>query len=215
MGGVSLAIEPKWDSSVEEPPRQKLATRWQPIVLLEQRTLTAEGTVTASWRTCLCSLYVLPLRNPWSCIFCQIKAIQENCPENQPYHQESEVLERQMLSEEKLVSCNEKLQPPSSLLFSWEEKHSLAGAGGTINSQRQAAVPRCALITWSNTEIPIPKEMSILCFHRGILNVHKSSFSPSCCLLKISSIFCRNVNSSSWRSIPVQKAHFLPQNHTM
>ncbi|XP_053775157.1 nuclear autoantigen Sp-100 isoform X2 [Desmodus rotundus] len=46
--------------------------------------------------------HIDPDRNPWSCIFCQIKAIQENCPENQPYHQESEVLERQMLSEEKL-----------------------------------------------------------------------------------------------------------------
>ncbi|XP_053511250.1 nuclear autoantigen Sp-100 isoform X2 [Artibeus jamaicensis] len=46
--------------------------------------------------------HIDPDRNPWSCIFCQIKAIPKNCPENQPCHQESEVLERQMLSEEKL-----------------------------------------------------------------------------------------------------------------
>uniref|UniRef100_A0A2K5USL7 SP100 nuclear antigen n=1 Tax=Macaca fascicularis TaxID=9541 RepID=A0A2K5USL7_MACFA len=41
-------------------------------------------------------------KNPWSCIFCRIKAIQERCPESQPWHQESEVLMRQMLPEEKL-----------------------------------------------------------------------------------------------------------------
>ncbi|XP_077813977.1 nuclear autoantigen Sp-100 isoform X41 [Macaca mulatta] len=41
-------------------------------------------------------------KNPWSCIFCRIKAIQERCPESQPWHQESEVLMRQMLPEEQL-----------------------------------------------------------------------------------------------------------------
>ncbi|XP_053454238.1 nuclear autoantigen Sp-100 isoform X3 [Nycticebus coucang] len=41
-------------------------------------------------------------RNPWSCIFCEIKAIQERCPESPPCHQESEVLVRQMLPEEQL-----------------------------------------------------------------------------------------------------------------
>uniref|UniRef100_G3TSB2 SP100 nuclear antigen n=1 Tax=Loxodonta africana TaxID=9785 RepID=G3TSB2_LOXAF len=41
-------------------------------------------------------------RDPWSCIFCKIKAIQNRCPENQPCHQESEILKRQMLPEEKL-----------------------------------------------------------------------------------------------------------------
>ncbi|XP_036919457.1 nuclear autoantigen Sp-100 isoform X3 [Sturnira hondurensis] len=46
--------------------------------------------------------HIDPDRNPWRCIFCQIRAIPENCPENQPCHQESEVLERRMLSEEKL-----------------------------------------------------------------------------------------------------------------
>ncbi|KAM5324710.1 nuclear autoantigen Sp-100 [Glossophaga mutica] len=46
--------------------------------------------------------HIDPDRNPWSCIFCQIRAIPESCAENQPCHQESEVLERQMLSAEKL-----------------------------------------------------------------------------------------------------------------
>ncbi|XP_054426844.1 nuclear autoantigen Sp-100 [Pteronotus mesoamericanus] len=46
--------------------------------------------------------HIDPDMNPWSCIFCQIKAIWEKCPENQPCYQESEVLERQMLNEEKL-----------------------------------------------------------------------------------------------------------------
>lgn len=210
-----LAIEPRWDSSVEEPPRQMLATRWQPIDLLEQRTLMAGGTVAASQRTCLCSFYVLPLRNPWSCIFCQIRAVQENCPENQPCHQESEVLERQMLSEEKLVSCKEKLQPPSSLLFSWEEKHSLAGAGGTVPRGKLLSLT----VPWSHDltptficqrKCPFRVSTGALC-----LNTRKSSFSPSGFSRKISSVFCRNVNSSSWRSIPVQKVPFLPQNHTM
>ncbi|XP_070345544.1 nuclear autoantigen Sp-100 isoform X18 [Equus asinus] len=41
-------------------------------------------------------------RNPWSCIFCSMKIIQERCSENQQRHQESEVLKRQMLHEEKL-----------------------------------------------------------------------------------------------------------------
>ncbi|XP_021779770.2 nuclear autoantigen Sp-100 isoform X2 [Papio anubis] len=41
-------------------------------------------------------------KNPWSCIFCRIKTIQERCPESQPWHQESEVLMRQMLPEEQL-----------------------------------------------------------------------------------------------------------------
>ncbi|XP_023980265.1 nuclear autoantigen Sp-100 isoform X2 [Physeter macrocephalus] len=41
-------------------------------------------------------------RNPWSCIFCKIKVLQERCPESQPCHQESEVLKKLMLPEEKL-----------------------------------------------------------------------------------------------------------------
>ncbi|KAM5269212.1 nuclear autoantigen Sp-100 isoform 19-T19 [Hipposideros larvatus] len=41
-------------------------------------------------------------RNPWSCIFCSIKDIQEKSPESQPCRQESEVLERPMMSEEQL-----------------------------------------------------------------------------------------------------------------
>nr|XP_008529994.1 PREDICTED: nuclear autoantigen Sp-100 isoform X11 [Equus przewalskii] len=41
-------------------------------------------------------------RNPWSCIFCSMEIIQERCSENQQRHQESEVLKRQMLHEEKL-----------------------------------------------------------------------------------------------------------------
>nr|XP_010339448.1 nuclear autoantigen Sp-100 isoform X6 [Saimiri boliviensis boliviensis] len=41
-------------------------------------------------------------KDPWSCIFCRIKAIQERCPESQPCHQESEVLMREMLPKEQL-----------------------------------------------------------------------------------------------------------------
>ncbi|XP_059962463.1 LOW QUALITY PROTEIN: nuclear body protein SP140-like protein [Mesoplodon densirostris] len=41
-------------------------------------------------------------RNPWSCIFCKIKVLQERCPESQPCHQESEVLKKLMLPKEKL-----------------------------------------------------------------------------------------------------------------
>nr|KAF6497895.1 SP100 nuclear antigen [Rousettus aegyptiacus] len=41
-------------------------------------------------------------RSPWSCIFCQIKVIQKRHPESQAWYQESEVLERQMVSEEQL-----------------------------------------------------------------------------------------------------------------
>ncbi|XP_012657720.2 nuclear body protein SP140-like protein [Otolemur garnettii] len=45
---------------------------------------------------------VEPERDPWSCIFCEMKALQERCPESPPRHQESEVLMRQMLPEEQL-----------------------------------------------------------------------------------------------------------------
>nr|XP_021532556.1 nuclear autoantigen Sp-100 isoform X7 [Aotus nancymaae] len=41
-------------------------------------------------------------KDPWSCIFCRMKAIQERCPERQPCHQESEVLMKEMLPEEQL-----------------------------------------------------------------------------------------------------------------
>ncbi|XP_022423628.1 nuclear body protein SP140-like protein isoform X2 [Delphinapterus leucas] len=43
-------------------------------------------------------------RNPWSCIFCKIKDLQERCPESQPCHQESDVLKKLMLPKEKLTS---------------------------------------------------------------------------------------------------------------
>ncbi|KAM8790683.1 nuclear autoantigen Sp-100 isoform 2-T3 [Rhynchonycteris naso] len=43
-----------------------------------------------------------PDRNPWRCIFCQVKAAQERFPGTQPRHRESEVLERPMLPEEQL-----------------------------------------------------------------------------------------------------------------
>ncbi|XP_059559458.1 nuclear body protein SP140-like protein isoform X2 [Myotis daubentonii] len=46
--------------------------------------------------------HIDPDRVPWSCIFCEIKFIQKMCPESQPCHQESEILERKMLHEERL-----------------------------------------------------------------------------------------------------------------
>ncbi|XP_059559445.1 nuclear autoantigen Sp-100 isoform X3 [Myotis daubentonii] len=46
--------------------------------------------------------HIDPGRVPWSCIFCEIKFIQKMCPESQPCHQESEILERKMLHEEYL-----------------------------------------------------------------------------------------------------------------
>nr|XP_055202086.1 nuclear autoantigen Sp-100 isoform X3 [Nyctereutes procyonoides] len=41
-------------------------------------------------------------RDPWSCIFCRIKALQKKCPQSQLCHQASEVLKRRMVPEEQL-----------------------------------------------------------------------------------------------------------------
>nr|XP_054361940.1 nuclear body protein SP140-like protein isoform X3 [Mirounga angustirostris] len=41
-------------------------------------------------------------RDPWSCIFCRIKALQQSYPQSQPCHQASEVLKRRMVPEEQL-----------------------------------------------------------------------------------------------------------------
>ncbi|XP_072575324.1 nuclear autoantigen Sp-100 isoform X28 [Vulpes vulpes] len=41
-------------------------------------------------------------RDPWSCIFCRIKALQKKCPQSQLRHQASEVLKRRMVPEEQL-----------------------------------------------------------------------------------------------------------------
>ncbi|XP_070629780.1 nuclear autoantigen Sp-100 isoform X8 [Bos indicus] len=41
-------------------------------------------------------------RNPWSCIFCQIKDLKKCCPESQPIYQESEILQKRMLPREQL-----------------------------------------------------------------------------------------------------------------
>ncbi|XP_066135882.1 nuclear autoantigen Sp-100-like isoform X2 [Saccopteryx bilineata] len=46
--------------------------------------------------------HIDPDRNPWHCIFCQMKAVQERFPGTPPRHRESEVLERPMLPEEQL-----------------------------------------------------------------------------------------------------------------
>ncbi|XP_019833911.2 nuclear autoantigen Sp-100 isoform X5 [Bos indicus] len=44
----------------------------------------------------------LATKNPWSCIFCQIKDLKKCCPESQPIYQESEILQKRMLPREQL-----------------------------------------------------------------------------------------------------------------
>lgn len=74
-----------------------------------------------SQRTYFCLPYAQPSRDPWSCIFCRIKAFEERYPQSQVCRQESDVLKRRMLPEEQLVSWNVNLKSPP---FCWPERHS-------------------------------------------------------------------------------------------
>ncbi|XP_029788732.1 nuclear autoantigen Sp-100 [Suricata suricatta] len=73
-------------------------------------------------------------RDPWSCIFCMIKAIREGNPQSQVCHQKSEVLKRQMQPEEQLkcefvllmvYSCSKSTFFVSKPHYSLEASHGL------------------------------------------------------------------------------------------
>lgn len=87
---------------------------------------------------------------PWSCIFCKIKALQEKCPESQPRHQESEVLKRQMLPDEQLVSWNVILKLPP---LCSHKRSSTILQGQKEWRPRQTAIPCYALIISPDTKI--------------------------------------------------------------
>ncbi|XP_006047120.1 nuclear body protein SP140-like protein isoform X7 [Bubalus bubalis] len=55
----------------------------------------------------------LATKNPWSCIFCQIKDLKKCCPESQPIYQESEILQKRMLPREQLTrDASQNLEEP-------------------------------------------------------------------------------------------------------
>lgn len=109
----------------------------------------------------------------------------------------------------------------SSYLLTWEKQHSLAGLEGWC-----PGVNSCPRLCFDSHDLTLKfvfqRKFSFhVCFighrfgnHPFCLSMY-ISFSPRCFSLKISSLFCRNVNLSSWRSTAVQKAPFLPQDHIM
>lgn len=220
MGELFLAAEPKWGFSAEGCQRE-VVYRWKLPVTPEQRTLAAMETVVESQRTQLCWPYIWPLRNPWSCIFCQIKDLKKRFPESQPIYQESEILQKRMLPREQLVSWNVNLSP---LLSVYTREGAPSCREHEEECPRQTAVPWCVLITLPDTKLHKPQKIPILCLFWEVCRfggcaliwayVRAHSFQAAH-HLKISSIFGRNVSFSSWRSIALRKAPFLSQNHVM
>ena len=148
MGELFLAAEPKWGFSAEGCQRE-VVYRWKLPVTPEQRTLAAMETMVESQRTWLCWPYIWPLRNPWSCIFCQIKDLKKCCPESQPIYQESEILQKRMLPREQLVSWNVPKPPP----FCLHKRRStiLQGAWGRVPKANCCALMCSDHTTWHQT----------------------------------------------------------------
>ena len=175
---------------VQEGCQREIGYRWKLPVTPEQRTLAAMETMVESQRTQLCWPYIWPLRKPWSCTFCQIEDLKKCCSDSQPIYQESEILQKQMVSREQLVSWNANLSP---LLAVYTREGAPSCREQEEDCPRQTAVPCCVLITLPDTETHKPQKIPILCLFGEVcrfgglcidLSICKSSFFPSCLSLK-------------------------------